>query len=126
VTFDYDSDGRMDLVSNHLDQPIGLLRNQTETGGNWLQIELQGIQSERDATGATVTVVRGEDRWVAWVTAGDGYMCTNESVLHFGVGDYQEIDRIEIDWPSGNRQVTEPVRVNQRFLVVEGQPVFAR
>ncbi len=126
VTFDYDSDGRMDLVSNHLDQPIGLLRNQTETGGNWLQIELQGIQSERDATGAPVTVVRGEDRWVTWVTAGDGYMCTNESVLHFGVGDYQEIDRIEIDWPSGNRQVTEPVRVNQRFLVVEGQPVFAR
>ena len=44
--FDVDRDGRMDLVTNHLDQPIGILRNRSDAK-HWLQIELVGVSSDR-------------------------------------------------------------------------------
>lgn len=31
-------------------------------------------------------------------------MCTNESVVHFGMGQSPRVDRIEIHWPSGHKQ----------------------
>jgi hypothetical protein len=123
--FDWNRDGRMDLVANHLDQPIAILQNDSESG-NWLQLELVGVTSEREATGARVRVVAGQDRWTAWQMGGDGYMCTNESVLHFGVGKTNMIQRIEVSWPSGMVQTLTSVAPNARYLLVEGDDTLHR
>ena len=125
ATFDFNNDGRVDLVSSHLDQPISVLRNQSQAG-NWLCLELIGVNSERDAIGAKATVYCGDDSWTSWVVSGDGYMCTNQPVLHFGIGGHQSVDRIEVQWPSGELQVFDQQPCNKRFVVVEGQASFAR
>ena len=118
--FDLDSDGRMDLVANHLDQPISILRNESEMG-NWLQMKLIGVRSERDAVGAKVVIKCGEESWTSWVTSGDGYMCTNQQVLHFGIGDHRVIDDLQIQWPTGQIQSFEKCPVNQCLIVIEGE-----
>ena len=47
---DWNRDGRMDLIANHLDQPVALLENQTQIkSGKGIQFELVGTASERDA-----------------------------------------------------------------------------
>ena len=51
---DWNVDGRVDLVALHMDRPVALLENQTAGSGNWVQLELVGMKSERDAIGATV------------------------------------------------------------------------
>ena len=95
--FDLDSDGRMDLVANHLDQPISILRNESEMGN--YQMKLIGVRSERDTVDAKVVIKCGEG-WTSWVTSGDGYMCTNQQVLHFGIEDHRVID----DWKSSGQR----------------------
>jgi ASPIC/UnbV protein len=34
-----------------------------------------------------------------------GYLSQNSLPRYFGVGDAQKVDRVEIDWPSGRKQV---------------------
>ena len=119
ATFDFNRDGRMDLIASHLDQPIAVLRNDSGVG-NWLQLDLIGVKSERDAIGAKVIIHCQGESWTSWVVSGDGYMCTNQAGLHFGIGDHQKIERVEVQWPSGEQQVFESLKANQRVLIVEG------
>jgi hypothetical protein len=122
---DWDRDGKLDLLTNHLDAPVALLRNETRAQ-NWLQLELIGTRSERDAIGAEVHVQAGDARWTGWQTGGDGYMCSNESLVHFGLGDVEQLDRVEVRWPGGQVQVFEDLAANRRYLVVESQPIGRR
>ena len=38
------------------------------------------------------------------MTAGDGYLASNERLLIFGLGDAVHIDELEVRWPAGTRQ----------------------
>jgi hypothetical protein len=122
---DWNRDGRIDMVANHLDAPVALLRNDSPAQ-NWLQLELVGVSSERDAIGAEVRVKAGGERWTAWQTGGDGYMCTNEPVVHFGVGQAGAIDRVVLSWPNGQVQTFENVQPNARYLVIQGEEELFR
>ena len=115
---DWNRDGRMDLVANHLDYPIALLQNQSDAG-NWLQLRLIGVDSERSAVGARINLRSGEQRWSAWCVGGDGYMATNTPVIHFGIGGIQTIEEVEIQWPSGLKQNLGTLAANQRYLIIE-------
>ena len=117
---DVDGDGKMDLLANHLDQPLSLLENESESG-NWVQFEFVGTVSEREAIGARIEIEAGEERWTAWQIAGDGYMCTNESIIHLGLGNQKMIDKLTVHWPSSKAQVFTDVAINQRSLLIEGQ-----
>ena len=120
ITLDWNRDGKMDLLANHLDQPLSLLENESESG-NWVQFELVGTVSEREAIGARIEIEAGEERWTAWQIAGDGYMCTNESIIHLGLGNQKMIDKLTVHWPSSKAQVFTDVAINQRSLLIEGQ-----
>ncbi|QEF98603.1 ASPIC and UnbV [Stieleria maiorica] len=120
AVLDFNRDLKPDLVTNHLDAPAALLENRTVTE-NALQLELIGTTSERDAIGAKVSLTSGDESWVGWVFGGDGLLCTNESMLDFGLGPYDSIDRIEVAWPSGTRQSFSDVKANRRYLIVEGE-----
>jgi tetratricopeptide (TPR) repeat protein len=123
---DFNQDGRMDLVANHLDQPIAILQNDSESK-NWIQLELVGTDSERAAVGASIVVFADDQSWTAWRTSGDGYMCTNEPIIHVGVGEVSSIERIEIHWPAGSLQTIRDLKTNKRYLAIEGESsVLAR
>ena len=121
TSLDFDRDGRMDLLINHLDQPLALLQNQTETTGSWIQFELIGTTSERDAVGARVVVTAGKESFTQWVTAGDGYLCSDEPLIDFGLGNHAHVDQVEIFWPSGEQQRYGRLPSGKRYLVIEGQ-----
>ena len=119
---DWNRDGRMDLVANHLDQPVALLENQTTIKrGKSIQFELVGTVSERDAIGATVTVQQQDERWTAWQTGGDGFLCTNQNQLHFGIGDHPVVESVTVKWPSGKEQIFSSVSTEGAYLIIEGQ-----
>ncbi|MGI9470916.1 MAG: CRTAC1 family protein, partial [Rubripirellula sp.] len=121
AAIDFDRDGDMDVLVNHLDKPTALLRNETETPGHWLQFELVGTVSERDAIGARLTVTTNEGVHSHWVTAGDGYFCSDEAVLDVGIGQTDRIESVQVVWPSGVTQDLNVTSADQRYLIVEGQ-----
>lgn len=118
AVLDWNRDGRIDLLASHLDTPIALLENSSRAQ-HWLQVELIGVVSERDAIGAEVRIDCKDAQWTGWVTGGDGYMCTNESMIHFGLGELTEVDRLEIRWPTGTVQTFSNLTVDSRVLVIE-------
>ncbi|WP_149496067.1 FG-GAP-like repeat-containing protein [Roseiconus lacunae] len=122
ATIDYDRDGVTDLLINHMDQPVALLHNETPTPGRALQIELIGTVGERDAIGAKVTARWQDQSKVAWVTAGDGYLCSDEPVLELTFGNVPELDQVDVQWPSGETQTFPGPIQPGRFLAIEGQP----
>ncbi len=123
AVFDLNRDGRLDFVANHLDQPVAVLANRSSTL-NWLQLQLIGTQSERDAIGAEVTLLADGQRWTAWQLGGDGLMSSNEPIVHFGIGEVDRVDELQVTWPSGRVQRFNDISVNQRLLLVEGQAEF--
>lgn len=119
VRLDFNRDGRPDLVANSLDAPVSVLENRTESQ-RWLRVDLVGTESERDAVGAEVVVVCGNERWHAWMTNAT-YMGANENTVDIGIGAHQRIDQLQIDWPSGNRQSFEDIPADSHCLIVESQ-----
>lgn len=117
---DFDRDGRVDIVVTDLKRDAVLLANQTDSTNHWLQLELVGRRSERDAVGATVTAHWGSVSQTQVVQTGDGYLSKNESVLFFSTGDAERIDRLEIRWPSGATGQWSDVATDVRMMIVEG------
>ena len=126
VMTDFNRDGLTDFVIGHLDAPTALLENQTVTQGNHLMLELVGTASERDATGAKVSVTVADSKIVQWVTAGDGYFCSDEAYLDLATGGESQIEAIEVVWPSGQISAFHNVEPNRRYLIIEGRPELIR
>lgn len=118
---DFNRDQRTDFIITHLDDPLALLENQTQISGNWLQLELIGTDSERDAIGTKVVLKAGNERWSEWITAGDGYLSCDQKLMDFGLGATSIVDRIEVHWPSGTTQKFNSIDTNHRLLIIEGQ-----
>lgn len=126
AVMDWNQDLKPDLVANHLDAPVALLENRTG-GGNSVRLELVGTDSERDAVGTEVTLRCGEESWTGQVAGGDGFLCSNEPVLDFGIGAAETVDLVQVRWPSGATQQFHDLPANQLYLIVEGDSaVFLR
>jgi tetratricopeptide (TPR) repeat protein len=124
TALDFNRDGRIDFAVTHLDRPAALLANSTQAPNHFVQLELIGTRSERNATGALVHVIKGQESWIATASVGDGYYGTNERVIHLGIGQHSGVDRIEIQWPSGKKQSFENVQADRRYGLVEGSEPY--
>jgi hypothetical protein len=119
---DLDRDGRQDLVLRNFLMPAHLLRN-AGPARRWLQLELVGTTSNRDAVGAKVRV-RAGDRWQTGVVgAGSGFRSSSSRVQHFGLGDVPVADEVTIRWPSGQVTSLRDLAADRRWVVREGDEV---
>ncbi len=125
---DFDNDGLLDFVQTNREQPSLLYHNRTEGAGNWIELKLAGVKSNRDAIGARVTLRAGGQRLIREVNGGNGFESQSSTRLHFGLGGAARIDEIEIRWPSGHVEKLAPaaVPVNRIYRVEEGKGVVGR
>jgi len=122
VMFDLDNDGDLDIVTNDFNsEPMVLISDLAQVKQiHWLKVVLNGIQSNRNGLGATVRVKAGNRTFTKYNDGKSGYLAQSVLPLYFGLGDATKIDRIEIDWPSGRKQVvTKDLRINQTLKVTE-------
>ncbi len=112
---DFNSDGRLDVVVLLLGERAELWQNESAPGNHWLIVRPVGSKSNRDGIGARVLV--GDQ--VRTMTTAVGYASSSHADVHFGLGTATEVPRIEVQWPSGARQVLEHVKANQVVEVKE-------
>jgi len=121
---DYDNDGDMDaLVLNMNDLP-SLLRNDGGNKQNWIKIKLVGTRCNRTGIGARVRVITGKHTQMDEVHSGSSVMSQCDLRLHFGLGNAQTVDVIEVKWPT--TQKTErftQVKANQILTIREGSGI---
>ena len=116
---DFDNDGRVDLLDNSHNLPAALYRN-TSDGGHFASFRLEGVRSNRDAVGAHVVLSSGGRRRLAEVRDGSSYASTSDRRLHFGLGDARELEKLEVRWPSGQRQTFSKLAADRHYYLREG------
>jgi hypothetical protein len=122
VIFDLDNDGDLDIVTNDFNSaPQVLVSNLTQHRKiRWLKIMLEGTRSNRNGLGASVRVRSGGQTYTKYNDGKSGYLAQSVLPLYFGLGDALKIDRVEIDWPSGTKQVlATAIEENQTLRITE-------
>jgi len=113
--FDLDNDGDLDIVTNDFNSaPMVLVSNLTEKKEiHFLKVNLVGATSNKSGIGATVKVSAGGQTYTRYHDGKSGYLSQSLIPIYFGLGDAVAVDRIEVLWPSGKRQVEEgPIKTN--------------
>lgn len=116
---DFDRDGAIDMVITRNIGPPLLLKNASREKRSWLLLQVRGRSgSSRDAVGARVTLSAGGIRQARIVGASSSYLSQDERVLHFGLGNSESVDSLEVWWPSGRTQKFRNLPA-RRFLRLE-------
>ena len=118
---DLDDDGRIDAIVVDQTGPVAYLHNQTDRVGRCVVVKLEGTESNRDGVGAFVTVRAGGKSRVAVRYGGGSYQSASDPRLHFGVGDAERIDEIEVAWPSGRVDRIGDLAPDRCYLVRENR-----
>jgi hypothetical protein len=115
VFADFNQDGRIDVVTSSLGDRPELWENLSPATNTWLIVRLRGTVSNRDGIGAVIHVGDQTNH----MTTSVGYASSSLFGVHFGTGQRKEIERIDIQWPSGIRQTLRNVKTNQVLQVQE-------
>ncbi len=124
---DFWNRGALDIAVSASTDRHALLRNEVGPRRHWLQVELVGTRSNRDAVGARATVRTAGQQQTREVVLGDGYGSQSSLRLHFGLGGAGKVDEIEVKWPaSGTVQRFRNVAADHIVQVTEGQDLVER
>jgi hypothetical protein len=119
------NDGKIDVVINNLDGVPVLLRNVNPDHHHWVELKLiGGPKAPRDAVGATVYLTAGGMRQRGDVLSGGSYLSSNDMRVHFGLGDANLVDALEIHWPGGTVEKLKLPAVDRIFTVEQGKGVI--
>lgn len=133
VSGDFNGDGRPDLiVRSSGGGPVRVFENRwpvasgsnRATAGNWLNLSLRGSQSNSQGLGARIRIDIGERAIHRTMQRVSSFMSQQPASLLIGLGDVSTIDRLTVDWPSGETQVLNGIDVGQHILVREGADGF--
>ena len=119
---DWNRDRKDDAAITHLDRPLALLTNRSATDGHAVSFQLVAATGDREAVGTTLTLTVGDRTLTHQLTAGDGYLSSNDRRLVIGLGDATTIDSLEIRWPDGTTSTARAVQADRDWLLVEGEP----
>jgi hypothetical protein len=116
---DFNNDGKIDIVVSALNEKPQLLMNRTTSGNHWILLNLVGAKDNRDGIGARIKITTAEGAQFNHATTAVGYSSSSDKRVHFGLGKATVIDRIEISWPTGVKQVLTNIKADQVLTVKE-------
>ncbi len=115
---DVDRDGDLDLIVSHLNEPLGVYRNNS-TSTNRILVRLQGNASNQQGIGARVTVETATGLQVRQIIPTRGYVSADEPLAHFGLGQEEKISRLTVSWPSGCQVEFTNLAANRFYTITE-------
>jgi len=120
ATGDLDGDGRPEILIVNMNERPALLKN-VGPRQNAIAISLTGTRSNRSAIGARCSVAAGGRVQIADVMSGGSYYSQSSLTLYFGIGTAGKVDRIEVRWPSGEKQSWTAIAPNRTLQITEGR-----
>ncbi|MGB8359297.1 MAG: CRTAC1 family protein, partial [Bacteroidales bacterium] len=125
--WDYDNDGDMDIIVSHVDlqATAALLRNDGGNSNHWLGLTLTGKDGSASAIGAKVTATAGGKKQVyvnQWATS---YLSNNDPRIHIGLGQQKMVDRLEISWSDGSKEIFNSIAADRYITILQGKGVVS-
>ncbi|MDX1407679.1 MAG: VCBS repeat-containing protein, partial [Saprospiraceae bacterium] len=127
VAGDYDRDGDRDLAIVNYGESILIKENNLVHQHHYLDVRLVGNKSNRNGIGARLRI-RTADGMEQWrlMYSGSSLGGGDELSAHFGLGNNDRVDTLEIFWPGSlSPQRVTSVLADQRITVREFDPSTA-
>jgi len=120
---DLDNDGDLDLVVNNVNMPAFVYENRADTllNNNYLAIKLEGSNVNTNVLGAQITLKANGQTFYQELVTSKGFQSSVDYKLNFGLGNIQQIDKVEIKWPKGDFTVLNNVSTNQLLVIKEAE-----
>ena len=127
ATGDLNRDGFLDILGVYggisLNAP-GVLNDvlwMNDTNDNhFVSFSLSGVQSNANGVGAKISIYGEWGVMVRELKAGESYSISNSLNLHFGLGKNNLIDRVEVLWPSGQKDIHTNIPADKFYQLTEG------
>jgi hypothetical protein len=120
---DLNLDGLLDLVVVRRVQNVLAYRNvgmgdatQPAAMGNWVALDLEWDDANRDAIGSWIEVRAGEHLMQRELTIGGGHVSGELGPLHFGIGSSGQAE-VRVTWPDGARSDWQSVAANRIYEI---------
>jgi hypothetical protein len=129
VWADVDEDGDLDLLlADRAGAPyVHLFTNRLAGGAGWVEVDLEGTTTNRDAVGARLTLTAGGVTHLRDVSAGWGHANTQKPRrLHVGLGTAAAIDSATVHWVGGATETITGLAPGGIYVVREGIGVATR
>jgi ASPIC/UnbV protein/VCBS repeat protein/putative metal-binding protein len=119
---DVDEDGDLDVFISQAFGPLylRLFENRVGQDRHWVELELRGTTTNRDALGARVTLDAGGVVQLREVLGGTALGLQHSHLVHFGLADTTTIDSVTVRWIGGATETFTGVGADGRWLLVEG------
>lgn len=112
------------LVGSAGGGPLRLFLNNTQDAHR-VAIRLRGRSSNREGIGARVTIETADRRMIRDLFSANGFMGQSPPRLYVGLGPATVIERLTVDWPSGQRDTFTDVPGDVHVTVTEGAAELA-
>lgn len=107
---DYDLDGDLDIILATSVGPVYLYENNNHKN-NSIAFQLVDLKGHRSAIGAKVFIFYGEGKHqMRELIHGGGYKSFDDQTLYFGLGNYNSISKVIIQWTDGKEDI-----INEEF-----------
>jgi hypothetical protein len=113
--------GVMDIIVANQNGVPFVYKNELQESQHWIDFELEGVESNKDAVGARVQLFWNNQQQVQIITGGIGFSGQNQHRVHFGLGQATQVDKIEITWPSGQVQEIQQPEIDKLHIITEGK-----
>lgn len=116
---DFNRDGRSDIALTNANAPLlNLFQNQINTNHQFVAFRFQGGMtatrptdgswSTRDGYGSVITLAFADGMTIQReFRCGEGFAAQNSDTLLVGIGDRRQVQKIQIQWPSGKQHAIE-------------------
>lgn len=85
-------------------------------------LRLRGVASNAQGIGARVTIETAEGRMIRDLFPPNGFMGQSPARLYVGLGQASRIDRLTVDWPTGQQQRFDNLPADVELTLTEGDP----
>jgi len=96
-----------------------IFMNRTESKHHWIILKLVGVKDNRDGLGTKIKITTAHGSQYNEATTALSYNSSSDKRVHFGLGEDAVIDRIELAWPTGVKQVLRGVKADQVLTIRE-------
>ncbi len=115
---DLDLDGDLDCVINNYYKPSIIYENKTGDGGRLL-VELRSSQNNVFGIGSKIEIWQGTDYQRRDLLPGRGYLASDPMMVHFGIEEGQNVDRLKVTWPDARVQEFTGLKPNILYRVID-------
>lgn len=112
VAFDYNRDGRPDLLVTQVGYDDTLLENRSDPVGHWLTVVAEPAAGHT-VVGAKITVTAGGRRWAQTLIGGGSYLSGPPNEAYFGLGSTDRVTSVAVDWPDKTTTSRSDVTTDQ-------------